>query len=166
LGANNFNYNGAGLVILSKGLVAITGVTANGNGDAGIFVNYDTTADANVITLTNVTTRNNRTSGICLHTHGNITINNAVAIGNGIGLSGDESAFANGMYVRTLGAASTISILNSIALGNGGHGIWIMNPREPLGVVLTGTSYFGNNVDHYSHATNYWQNLYVTTDPF
>lgn len=167
MGPSTFNNNVHGLEIYSHGLVTVTGVMADENSlSGGIMINDPTVyslGNGNVV-LTNVTTRNNVCAGIFVATAGNITISNAMVRGNGIGL-GWEYYMTPGILAYTSGSANTVSILSSTAIGNGGHGIWIVNPRAPLGVVLTGTNYMGNNVDMYDIPSNNWQNLFITNVP-
>ena len=142
LGVNNFNGNlaGDGLKITSWGAVSLATVTANSNqGGSGISIdNCVGTApgcgQAN-ITFTKVTTRLNENHGVLIDTNAlSVTMNGLVSLSNETG---------SGINLTSKNELAKISLLNSLFMANGAHGIDLdRSGTNPL--VLTGTSYFGN----------------------
>ena len=141
LGVNNFNNNigDFGVSILTRGQVSLSLVTANNNLD-GTGVSVDNCVggapgcgQANV-SFSKVTTRLNGEDGVLINTNAlTVTMNGLVSLSNG----------GSGIKITSNNSQAKISLLNSLFMGNIGHGIEIKRPGL-LTPFLTGSSYFGN----------------------
>lgn len=85
--SGEFNENGhEGILILSKGVIAISGITVNGNSGPGSAAGLDNTFDttgAKGITVVKSTFNENDTIGIFIDTYGAVVLNSVHADGNG-----------------------------------------------------------------------------------
>lgn len=162
LGANTFNENtGHGLVMISNKAIVVTGVTANLNGERGIHaVNDGMGAGTGLVTLTKVTANYNTTEGVFIRTNGNITLTSAVAMFNGQDdpdTVGTIEAWA-GFNIENYNSLSKTTFTNSVAIGNGGNGIYLI--KHGGAYLLTNTLYFGNDA-----SDDGYYNLYITDLP-
>lgn len=162
LGANTFNENtGHGLVMISNKAIIVTGVTANLNGERGIHaVNDGMGAGTGLVTLNKVTANYNTTEGVFIRTNGNITLTSAVAMFNGQDdpdTVGTIEAWA-GFNIENYNSLSKTTFTNSVAIGNGGNGIYLI--KHGGAYLLTNTLYFGNDA-----SDDGYYNLYITDLP-
>ena len=140
LGTNNFNGNRQGLTINSRGPVSLTSVTANfSTHNSGIYINNQNCSGdcpRSNVSLNKVTTRGNYGDGVYIfETNGAlITLTGLTSLSNG----------GSGVYIQSFYEFAKISILSGLFMGNSGYGIEVIKTSAyPL--VLTGTSYFGND---------------------
>lgn len=165
-GVNKFDNNtaGSGLLVLSKGAVSLSNVSANNNGAYGIYLENDYGTGS--ITLSgSVSASNNTSRGVYLQTKGAVTITSLTANDNdeyglqcncnanlmpfsllGVNqISGNDFA---GLSITTQGAVTINSLTasNNGASGSG-DGAYINNSISslPQPVTLTGVNVFNNN---------------------
>lgn len=171
-GINNFSNNGSnGAFLLALGTVTLNNITANGNGDLGMFVvnQFDPTKSYNVSLKGTNTFNENEGDGLVVLSFGNIRVNNLNANENGqidlmgsgatlinCGCSSPKSITLTG-YVRTsnnynhgleVDGGGAVTLINVTAENNGGSGAYIQNDVNPLkgqAVTLNGSNTFNNN---------------------
>jgi hypothetical protein len=86
------------------------------------------------VSFSKVTTRLNGAEGVLVNTNAlTVTMNGLVSLSNG----------GSGIKITSNNSLAKISLLNSLFMGNIGHGIEIKRPGL-LSPFLTGSSYFGN----------------------
>ncbi len=80
-----------------------------------------------------------------IHSRGAVTLNTAVSMFNGLDDPGTPAIeAANGITIYSQNPASKTTVTNSVAIGNGGYGIFLH--KNGGSYLLTNTIYFGNNV--------------------
>lgn len=168
--ASNFSDNTGnippGLLISSKGTVTLKDVTANnnGNGTIGLGIQIDSQNTGNAaVTLTNITTSNNDTTGLFVNAVGGITGTDLTSINNGTGygayfsnttgtiggvtLNGTNLFFSNGDKGLVIFSKGAIKLNNIQAIDNGTFGADIKNNYGTLkqSITFTGTNVFKFN---------------------
>ncbi len=174
---NNTNTN-SGLAIGSFGMVTLKNVIANGNGSgtagSGVEIGNYTAVTPKTVTLTNVTTLNNRLHGTFVWSKGAISVTTITANGNGIGFSANGAQLRNDFGTAPVTLAGTnefsnnsntglliqtkdvVTVSNAKALGNAAHGIDIEN-----NFAVTAKAVTLNNI---TTSTNQTIGLYVTSN--
>lgn len=112
-----------GLDILSKGMVTLAAITANGNLDDGVFMNNVGDSTPQNVTFTGLNNFNgNGGDGLIVQTDGKIAISNLNAIGNtGNGASLDN--FNSAKLNKFMGV--TLTGVSSFQLNQGANGLYI-----------------------------------------
>ncbi len=170
LGAVFYGNSFRGGLVISKGAITVSGITATGNGGSGLYLdNHETGATGNVTVLgslgLNQLNGNPGGSGIYVETNKNVNLASIQANGNGlygvaVGGYGDKSnvklvnveASANtsiassGVYI---GASGAVTLSKVFASENGGEGIYIDNSWAPIArmVKISGSFANGNEKD-------------------
>jgi hypothetical protein len=129
-GTNVFNDNDDfGAAIVSDGAITVNNVTANGNVDAGLYLNNDSGTAG--VTVTGVNTFNaNDVHGLWILTNGNISLSKITADGNG----------GKGLYIWP--TAGNVTITCGSFTNNTGIGLDI--DTTPGTITLKGVVYSGN----------------------
>ena len=163
-GVNAFNANSMeGLHIESKGTVALSNVTANGNGLSGAQKGVSIATQSSVNLLGTNMVNDNTEDGLYVATTGAITASNLTANGNDLGgawlqtnskgssitLTGVNTFTGNGFNGLQITSDGAV-VLNNITANsnaNNGMGVNINNAFNVLGkpVTLAGTNIFSNN---------------------
>lgn len=171
-GINNFSNNGSnGAFLFALGTVTLNNITANGNGELGMFVvnQFDPAKSYNVSLKGTNTFNENEGDGLVVLSFGNIRVNNLNANENGqIDLAGSGATLVNcgcstpksitlTGYVRTsnnydyglnVNGGGAVTLINITAENNGNSGAFIRNDVNPLKgqtVTLNGSNTFNNN---------------------
>jgi hypothetical protein len=168
-GVNTFNDNMEyGLLVISKGAILASSMTANSNGFYGVFLQNNTGPVTSTVTLkgTNVFS-GNVNDNLFVQAAGLITLNNIKAnssttgsgafISNagsftaGVNIFGvNEFNFNNlhGLHVQSNGAIRVNSVTANGNGAGGGHGTWLNNANSGIkaGVTVTGTNTFNDNL--------------------
>lgn len=174
---NNTNTN-SGLAIGSFGMVTLKNVIANGNGSStagsGVEIGNYSAVTPKTVTLTNVTTLNNRLYGIFVWSKGAISASNLTANGNGIGSSANGAQLRNDFGTAPVTLAGTnefsnnsntglviqtkdvVTVSNVKALANGVYGVSVDNNNAATAKVVTLTNIVTSN--------NQNTGLYVTSN--
>ena len=142
-GENHFNRNGgAGIYIVNAFNVTLNKATANQSGWAGLLLSGN-----NNLTINTATFMHNTGQGISGTLSGNILISNALVMNNGT-MGSDE----DGILIYSSGGTDA-KILNSIVTGNWGSGIQLSGFST---LTLTGTYYYGNDMDYDGQPNLIW----------
>lgn len=163
-GFNEFKYNDDGLLIMSKGVVTVSNITAVNNTTWwGAYIQNDASTTGAGVTLTGSNTfNNNGYEGLFVQSNGVISISNLTANNNGfygaklwnytgvskaVTLTGTTTTIGNsnsGLYVVSMGS---ITVSNLTASNNGGDGALLENQTadKPQAVNVLGFALFENN---------------------
>lgn len=120
----------AGVGILSKGVVNLTGIEAFNNGQEGVYVDNTYSLVTPAVIMNGTLARENNYSGIVVDSNGAVTINNSWSIGN----------HQDGIVVET--PANTL-IFNTVAINNDWAGIYA-NLMPSGNLTLNNSFWFGN----------------------
>jgi hypothetical protein len=154
-GTNTFNGNGYdGLYIQSKGNITVSNVTATHNLHAGMALTCGPMGDpcdggTGVISVDHATLTYNGQYGMFINSRNQISMSYANVFFNG------SVPFGDGIHLEIHSAAYKISIINSAIHGNAMSGIYVnKNGFAMQALILTNTSYFGNNTAGVAGVTN------------
>jgi hypothetical protein len=143
LGENHFNRNGGqGVYIQNAGNITLNKITANESGQTGMYL-----AGGNNLTINTATFMHNTWQGIYGSISGNLLINQVLVMNNGT-MGSDE----DGILISSTGS-SDAKILNSVVTGNWGSGIQLSGFST---LTLTGTYYYGNDMDYDGQPNLIW----------
>jgi hypothetical protein len=123
-----FEENGNGLVIRSKGAVTLNNVSIEYVGDVPA-INIDNSALTGAVTLTKVSAKNNQDTGILITSKGPVKITSCEAIQN----------FDNGIQITTTGPLGTVTITSTKVSDNVPGGIRI-NSQSTVTINSTETN--------------------------
>lgn len=134
-GTNLFSNNGgSGLLVTSKGLVTLSGITTEHNSYLGILVdNYSSGTGIGNVTISKVNTRSNDSIGLMIQSNGTITLSSVVSMLNN-----------HGMEIYSHG--KNVLITNSVIAANDGNGIYAQLGTTG-NLTLTNTLLFGNSTN-------------------
>lgn len=143
LGENHFNRNGEyGMYIGNAANVTLNKATANQSGWAGLLF-----SGVGNLTINTATFMHNSREGISGWLTGNMLISNALVMNNG-SMGSDE----DGILISSSGSMDA-KILSSVVTGNWGSGIQLSGFST---LTLTGTYYYGNDIDYDGQANLIW----------
>ena len=165
---NTVNSSTTGLEVYSNGAVKLSQVTANDNGQAGVYVDNDGGTSAQSVTVTgSLTALYNSGSGLEIYSRGIVNLTNLTTnLNGGYGAYIDNTAgtpmavnitganvfddnYLNGLYIQSRGA---ITLNNITAIRNGittdYQGVYIYNnydTAKPQPITLKGYGFFLQN---------------------
>jgi hypothetical protein len=153
-GSNTFQENrDSGLVIESQGAISLNSLTANGNGQLGLYgfganIHNQTSATPQTVKLTGTNTFNdNYSGGLFVQSRGAISANNLTANhttnGNGVRLfnntgsagvtlTGTNAFLSNGGDGLTIESTGAVSVTKVTADDNTAYGVYISNNSSPI----------------------------------
>lgn len=158
----NNNGNGAGLLVISDGLVTISNVIANGNAGNGVDINNRTSLTSQGVTIAGTNMFNDNATGLKILSHGAITTNDIFALDNGDdGVVLDNCDDVGGCAVS--GAPSVTMLGYNYFYNNGGvsggDGLNVSTFGDIIAYNLTSS----NNSGHGARLNNQWFNTAVPT---
>ena len=176
-GSNVFNGNdNIGLRILSYGAVALSGITANDNGQTdssgyGVFVDnraYNGTLLGSILITRKPVTftgnnifNNNYSGGLFIYSVGDVTLSNITAVGNGLTSAGDGVHIENEVAWYPNGVTQT-SYAAKVTLN--GFGIFEGNGDEGLQIFSRGAIKLNNVTANNNGDVGVWaNNAYINT---
>jgi hypothetical protein len=163
-GTNTFNNNdGSGLHVSALGTVTVSNLTANQNGNIGVYI-YNEHGVKSAVTLTGyVNVLSNASYGLGMASIGTITISNITANHNGnfgtfidnrtglfqspVTIAGYGNFISNGsegLFVLSNGSVTTTNLTASLNLGNGAY-IDTIGITAPQTVNIKGNNWFFSN---------------------